>query len=373
MNILYLINYAGKAGTEKYVRTLVSAFNRRTVEGEGCRCFFAYNIEGPLTAWMRDNDIPTLKLDMRRPFDFTAARKLAKYCSDNRIDVIHAQYARENYVAVLARLFCRNLRVVYTYHLIEPIPTLWRICNRFMTKGDSRVIAVCEMTRQRLVEGGVSDGRIMVVPNGAVPRTPVEQQSFAAMRQSARASLGISPDVCVFTIMSRYSPEKGLETLVDAALCLRDRTDKPFQVLILGDGDGYDSLTARIEHYELKGVVRQLGFCSETDTILAASDVYLNTSDYEAVSFSILEAMNSSLPLILTGVGGNPDLCGRKENACGILVPAGDSNALASAMEEMQNSPQKRAAFGKKASMRVRERFNLASSLALTFDAYRHP
>ena len=90
MNILYLINFAGKAGTEKYVENLIEAYN-----GEKAKCFFAYSIHGPLADKMKEKGIPSFQFKMSSPFDIFAAKKLAKYCRENKIDVICPQYPRE--------------------------------------------------------------------------------------------------------------------------------------------------------------------------------------------------------------------------------------------------------------------------------------
>ena len=63
MNVLYLINYAGSAGTEKYVHNLVEAF-----QGTKANCHLAYNIGGKLSDDLKAMGIPTLQLEMKHPF-----------------------------------------------------------------------------------------------------------------------------------------------------------------------------------------------------------------------------------------------------------------------------------------------------------------
>ena len=52
MKVLYLINHAGKAGTEKYVYNLVKAYKDKK-----CECFFAYNEEGLLLTQMKEENV----------------------------------------------------------------------------------------------------------------------------------------------------------------------------------------------------------------------------------------------------------------------------------------------------------------------------
>ena len=74
MNILYLINYAGSGGTEKYVYNLIEAF-----DGKVAKCHFAYNVAGRLSEQLSEMGIASLKVEMRHPFDVKAAKTIAKY------------------------------------------------------------------------------------------------------------------------------------------------------------------------------------------------------------------------------------------------------------------------------------------------------
>ena len=62
MKVLYLIQYAGKGGTERYVEVL-SRYLSRAGLVQPC---FAYNVDGPLVERMRELGVPTVRLDMRR-------------------------------------------------------------------------------------------------------------------------------------------------------------------------------------------------------------------------------------------------------------------------------------------------------------------
>ena len=97
MKILYLINYAGSGGSERYVELLA-----RYYHGSKATCGLCYNVDGPLVEKMKELDIPVYQLPMKSIADISAAKKLAKIVKDGEYDVIHAQYPRENYIALLA-------------------------------------------------------------------------------------------------------------------------------------------------------------------------------------------------------------------------------------------------------------------------------
>ena len=125
MNILFLINFAGRGGSEKYVDNLVRIF---TEKGE--HCFFAYNVPGQLSETMTERGVPSLRLDMSRFASGSAARTLAGYCREHAIDVIHAQYPRENIIAIMSKKYYDAPRVVYTNHLTISSGLRWRLLNK---------------------------------------------------------------------------------------------------------------------------------------------------------------------------------------------------------------------------------------------------
>ena len=164
MNILYLINYAGKAGTEKYVLNLM-----HILSAQGETCHLAYNVPGQLSETVSSEGFACFRFEMSTKKALSAAKKLAGYCRENKIDVIHAQYPMENVIAILSRLFYRKVKVVYTSHLTIYQNTKWKILNRLFTPFDHRIIAVCRQGADIMISNGVKKDRIQIVYNGVEP------------------------------------------------------------------------------------------------------------------------------------------------------------------------------------------------------------
>ena len=359
MKVLYLINYAGNAGTEKYVYNLI-----KTYEGKDTKCYFAYNVEGKLSNDLKALGIPMLQLNMRHPFDKKAAKKLADYCRTNNIDVIHAQYPRENYIALLSRKYYSGTKVVYTCHLTLKTNFLWKITNKIMTKNNHKIISVCNNGKDLLVGNGVKADKIDVIYNGIFPH----ERSGA--NPNLRAELGIDDDTFVMTTLARYHIAKGLDYLTNSIEKLTKLTDKKFVLLILGEGELWDKITALIRSKGLEKHIMQLGYRTDAGEILKISDLYINSAKcYEALSFAILEAMDAGLPVIATNVGGNGDiLC--DENDCGMLVEYGDCDQMAQAINTMMSDEELRAKYSKNALKAVDTVFNLDNLLEETYKRY---
>lgn len=337
----------------------------RIFSSAGHKCHFAYNVPGELSDKMAAQNVPLLHLDMGRSGAPSAARTLAKYCAGNGIEVIHAQYPRENIVALLSLRYNPKPRVVYTNHLTVRSGLRWKVLNRIFTPRDHRIIAVCREGRDIMISNGVCPERIEVIYNGVEPRTDRRQD------KSARLSLGIGDDEFMMTILARYAPEKGLDFLLDALARLRGMTDRPFRCVICGDGEGYESFAARKRELSLESHVIQAGFRRDTDDILRASDLYLNTSSCnEAMSFAILEAMNAGLPLVVTDVGGNRDLA-ETNTVCGRVLDYGDVDGFAGAILELMENDDLRAGFSTAAGRKIDEEFDLNKLAWDVFKTYQ--
>lgn len=362
MNVLYLINFAGKAGTEKYVENLIRIGRGRI------NPFFAYNIEGELSQKMKEASVPGLQLEMGWRSAFFAAKKLAAFCRENEVEVIHAQYPRENIIALLSKRYCNRPKVVLTNHLTLRLGGLsgfvWRALNRHFTPKNHCIIAVCNEGRDIMINNGVLPERIRVIFNG------IEPAKQRLKSDAARKELGLSEDCFVMTILARFAPEKGLGFLLDSLTELKQKTDRPFCCLICGDGELFGEISARVFETGLQNECRLLGFRKDTREILLGSDIYLCTSSCnEAMSFAILEAMNAGLPLVVTDVGGNRDLA-ETGIVCGFVSAYGDTDSFSSNIKRLMEDTALKEQLSAATAEKIEKYFDLNKLADDVFAAY---
>ncbi len=359
MNVLYLINYAGSAGTEKYVHNLVEALH-----GKKANCHLAYNIGGKLSDDLKAMGVPTLQLEMKHPFHTKASKILGNYCRENNIDVVHTQYPRENIIALRARKYCKNLKVVYTSHLVVGCNKLWQIINKIITKNNHKVIAVCNIGKEVLAKNGFPREKTEVIFNGIIPCKNTD------VNQDLKKELGIDEGDFVITTLTRYHYLKGVDYLVESVAELKKMTDRKFRLLIVGEGELKSEIEALVKERNLRDCVYMLGFRDDTADILGISHMYINSSKSEALSFAILEAMNASLPIVATNVGGNGDLVS-KENDCGILVEYGNTKETAEAMMKIMEDDDLRQRYSQNAHKAVCTQFNQEKLIEKTYEMYK--
>ncbi len=357
--ILFLINYAGNGGSEKYVDDLVRIF---TAQGEDCR--LCYNVPGALSERLEARGVPAFRLDFSRRAALASARKLAGYCRENGIDVLHAQYPAENVVALLSLRHYPAPKVVFTNHLTLRAGRLWRMINRALTPKLHRAIAVCAEGRRVLIENGFPPEKVVVIPNG------VEPDEYPVKDLSVRPELGLGEREFMVTTLARCVPEKGLGFLLDAVSKLRGMTDRPFRCVVCGDGPLLPELKEKAARLGIDDRVLFAGYRSDGGRILRAADLYVNSSSSEAMSFGLLEAMNAALPLVVTALETNRELA-EGGPACGIAVEYGDAEGFAKAVLRLMEDEALYREYSANARRKVLEVYDLSKLAGDVYRAYQ--
>jgi glycosyltransferase involved in cell wall biosynthesis len=168
-----------------------------------------------------------------------------------------------------------------------------------------------------------------------------------------RRLLGADPDEVLVTFVGRLVAIKRVDVLLRAFASLRD-TKPPLRLAIVGDGELRDELERLTAELELGERVRFVGYWTDMAEIAAATDVAVLSSDNEGTPVSLIEAAAAGVPAVATAVGGVPDVVAPQ---IGILVPAGDAEALAAGVTQLAADATLRERMGQRARAHVRERF----------------
>ncbi len=187
-----------------------------------------------------------------------------------------------------------------------------------------------------------------------VVRCAVDERSFAA------APL---PEAGPFLSVARFSAQKGLPLLVEALHRLIARGIDA-RLVLAGDGELRGELERRCAALGLGARVQFTGWVAEARVreLLAQARCFVLPSFAEGLPVSIMEAMAAGRPVIASAIAGIPELV--RPGETGWLVPAGDVDALAGAMEEAARaSADALRAMGRAGAARVRAQHALADQV----------
>lgn len=286
--------------------------------------------DGPLARHAASAGLETLPLS-----NLPTLRRLLR---ERQFDVIHAHDAKAQTISFRASLGLPVVRVasrLVAFTPRHPLIHRWKY-----TRTCHGVIALSQSVRQVLIAAGVPESHIAVILPGI--DLPSELPSPAA-RAVARARFGYRGDEFVIGHLAAFTPEKGQDIALEAALLFASRL--PNARLILA-GDGPERSTARMTELARRAsAIAQLpGFIESPDDFYAALDLFLMPSRSEAWGLTALRAMAHALPVIASNVGGLPEVV--EHLATGWLITPESPAALADAIVEAASDPARLAQFG---------------------------
>ncbi len=139
-------------------------------------------------------------------------------------------------------------------------------------------------------------------------------------------------------------------------------------ILVAGDGAERPRIEQLARELGVAQQLRFLGFRTDVTDLLAASDFFVLPSFTEGLPLSVLEAMAQRLAVIVTPVGGVPELIDDGVN--GILVPVKDVAALTAALERLVGDAENRSRIAEAGFQRVSEQFSFDGMIDNYQDLY---
>ncbi|HEY8380516.1 MAG TPA: glycosyltransferase family 4 protein [Microvirga sp.] len=291
--------------------------------------------------------------------------RFAWQLASGRPDIVHINLSiggstlRKALFAAIARAF----RVPYVIHLhgsnydvfFARLPRFAQDRVRRLFRGAAAVVVLGEYWRRHVVDAiGVDDARVSVVDNAA-PSTPPPP--------------GDRNEVTRILFLGEVGRRKGVPELLRALADDRVRA-LPWQASIAGEGL-IEPYRVEAERLGLGDRVRFEGWVGPdgVTALLAQSDVFVLPSHGENQPMSIIEAMGAGLAVVTTRVGAIPEMVEHERS--GLLVEAGDSDALARALERVLVSPEERQRLGKAGRAVYASRFTPAVQAKKLLDVYR--
>lgn len=213
-----------------------------------------------------------------------------------------------------------------TWWLERPIPFVYRRMP---------VVAVSESTRDDLVARGLRRERITVIPNG------IDLDWFTPQR----GAKSVSPTLLFVGRLKEY---KRVDLVIEA-LALLARGGIEVELVVAGKGDRADSLRRLAQRLGVAERVRFPGFVSEAEKLelLRRAWVHVLTSPKEGWGITSLEAGACGTPTVASDAPGLRESV--VDGETGFLVPHGDIEALAAALERLIRDPELRGRMGRDA------------------------
>ncbi len=226
------------------------------------------------------------------------------------------------------------------------------------------VLCDCQAVRQRALELGASESKVVVFPWG------VDLKRFSpGVNRGIRDQLGWRDS---FVVLSARTLEAvyGVDILVEGFL--QAAAEKPkLRLLVLSVGSRRRSLERRIAQAGMQSRVHFAGVIDENDlpAYYRAADLYVSASHSDGSSVTLLEAMACGLPVLVSGIPGNREWVVPSVN--GWLFPDGDAQALARGLRRACAGSGRLREMGKVGRAIVEARADWGHNSRMLIDAYQ--
>lgn len=317
----------------------------------------------------------TLPVDSKNPLVMYAnIARLEKIIRDNDVDIVHAR-SRAPAWSAWAAAKRTGVHFVTTFHGTYSLGGGFkRRYNSIMIRG-RRVIANSTFIAGHIRKNyGIEAARLRIIHRG-VDLDRFDAQKVTAERVIALAEgWRLGDGMPVVMLPGRLTRWKGQTVFIKAIAALVAAGRKDIRCLMVGSDQGRrdyrKELDRLIDDNGLNKIVRIVENCSDMPAAYMLTDLVVSAStDPEAFGRVLPEAQALGRPVIATDHGGAQETVIRDET--GWLVPPGDVNALAEAIEHVLSLDEDaRKALARKAVENVRRNFSKAAMCAKTLDVY---
>ena len=286
-------------------------------------------------------------------------------------DVLHCYLPLTNFLGALAGQLA-GIKTVITsrralgthqdrYKFWKPFDRIANILSHKVTV-NSKAVYADTIKRDR-----IALNKLYLIYNG------IDSRKYALTQKSRsdyRRRLNLQPNEISIVSVANLIPYKGHRDILLALKSILTYR-KDIKIFFIGEDRGVLNELLRLSaKLMIADQIFFLGLRSDVADLLSAMDIFVSGSHEEGFSNAIIEAMSASLPVIATDVGGNREAL--QSGKFGILVPPGNSHALAEAIESLINEKEKRLAFGNEAREYVQRKFSIKKMVQEHLNIYRN-
>lgn len=299
--------------------------------------------------------------------DFKAIYKAYKIVKKEKPHVIHAHSAKGGVIGRVVGMLTKTPSL-YTPQAFSYLSTdnpkkrsIYLAIERFFKNANSRILASSESEKQRaLTEVGIPANKVLLYNNSIMPIDDIKSLSIAKTW----------PDEYICTV-GRPSYQKNTELLVRAVYEIKKHRN--IHLVLMGVGYHYselDNVVKLIEELGLKDTITMLAWTSREDVfnIVKNSQVYVSTSRYEGLPYSVIEAIALGKACVVSDCDGNRDLI--KDGYNGFVIKDEDPALFSSKIIELLDRDTLREKFSFNAKAFFDENFDVSKNIKKLEDIY---
>ena len=317
-----------------------------------CNFYLKNRPIGQFVAEAQRTGLKLILLNQRARIDPGLILQAGRIVREHGINLVQTHGYKTHLIGLFLRLIWGTPWIAFAHGYIQGgwKVRLYNWLDRAVLRYADRIVTVSESMTSLLVRHDVRPDKIRLVYN-AIESDGAESPTGAA---GVRERHGVPARDRVVGVIGRLSPEKGQLVFLNALRIAR-RSCPDVTALLIGEGEDQALLERYCRDHELASRVVFTGYRENVAEYFQALDLLVLPSMSEGLPNVVLEAMSFGVPVLATRVGGVPEIIG---NDNGVMVPAGDAEALAKNMVELLQNDSLRASIGAEGRRSLHPRFS---------------
>ena len=332
--ILILITRSEPGGAQSHVLVLLNGLVKKyeVILATGEQGFL---LDEAKELGIESHLLPSLKRNISPRRDFQAYKEIKELLLLTGPDLLHTHSSKAGILGRLAahRLGIKNVFTAHGWAFADGTPWIRKLIGvpteYVAGKWCDRIITVSHADKQLAVKYHITNrNKIAVIHNGV-----------SNIEGAVRVSQVNDPPVLI--MVARVAPPKNFISLLDALSCIEEK----YHLRIVGDGPDLMDLKQYAKELGIAKNIDFMGSRNDVPAVLASSDIFILSSDWEGFPISIIEAMRAGLPIIASNVGGISEAVIEGKN--GYLIPRGETGILSKKIRSLLSDKNKRTAMGR--------------------------
>jgi glycosyltransferase involved in cell wall biosynthesis len=317
--------------------------------------YVACPIQKPFYNLYEESKITIFPLPFRS-FSIFSFFKLVHFTKGNYINIIHSHGKGAGIYSRLLGVFTKK-PVIHTFHGFHYkkysywLQKLYFIAERRLSQLTECIINVSDSENDEGLQLRLfPKSKARVIYNGIDFEKMWKSKIDLELKDLINS---IKKDNLLICTVARFDFVKGIDVGIRAMKYLKEY-HKNFKYILVGDGELKNEIVKTINTYDMRNHILLLGFRDDVPGILKMMDIYLSPSRSESMSLTLLEAMNTGLPVVASDIIGNRNLIKN-----GLLAKSECPIDIARKLSTLIENPQLRDRLAKESRATVKENYSL--------------
>lgn len=300
----------------------------------------------------------TWRRELHPVYDLASFWYLFRLCRREHFDLVVTHTSKGGFLGRTSAWLAGVPKIIHTAHGFAWHEFSSRAANAFYTALERVAAHFCDLIicvnyedRQAAIDRHVVPAdKIVTVVNG------IDVDRFDVARPSdLRIQLAGEQDGAVIGAVGRLAPMKGVEYLIQAMPIILAR-HRHSRLVLIGDGPMEAELKELARSLDVADHCEFVGFRADIPELLACLDVFVQPSQREAMSITLLEGLAAAKAVVATDIKGNREVV--TDGVDGVLAAPADSEALATAVIGLLDDPARAQALGAQARETIRRKYS---------------